>query len=161
MRVRLTYAIILFSGITLTTLIPAGRLYSQMSENRLEYRGLIPQSRVVINLPGEKYLKRSRDTRIVFYALPNGNTIEQTEGENIKDPVVKAFWTQEFSKYSQKYEVEATAAIQNKIGQFISTPLIRNIVGQVKSTIDVRDIMDSKKIFIMNLWNILRRKEVV
>ncbi len=90
MRVRLTYAIILFSGITLTTLIPAGRLYSQMSENRLEYRGLIPQSRVVINLPGEKYLKRSRDTRIVFYALPNGNTIEQTEGENIKDPVVKA-----------------------------------------------------------------------
>ena len=69
----------------------------------------------------------------------------------LKDPVVKAFWTQEFSKYSQKYEVEATAAIQNKIGQFISTPLIRNIVGQVKSTIDVRDIMDSKKIFIMNL----------
>ena len=69
----------------------------------------------------------------------------------LKDPVVKAFWTQEFSKYSQKYEVEATAAIQNKIGQFISTPLIRNIVGQVRSTIDVRDIMDNKKIFIINL----------
>lgn len=69
----------------------------------------------------------------------------------LKDPVIKAFWTQEFSKYSQKYEVEATAAIQNKIGQFISTPLIRNIVGQVKSTIDMRDIIDGKKIFIMNL----------
>ncbi|MDD4358326.1 MAG: type IV secretion system DNA-binding domain-containing protein [Candidatus Pacebacteria bacterium] len=69
----------------------------------------------------------------------------------LKDPVIKAFWTQEFSKYSQKYEVEATAAIQNKIGQFISTPLIRNIVGQVKSTINMRSIMDGKKILIINL----------
>ena len=71
--------------------------------------------------------------------------------EQIKDPVIKAFWTQEFSKYSQKYEIEATAAIQNKIGQFISTPLIRNIIGQVNSTIDVRDIIDNKKILIINL----------
>ena len=71
--------------------------------------------------------------------------------KQLKDPVVKAFWTQEFSKYSQKYEVEATAAIQNKIGQFISAPLIRNIVGQTKSTIDMRDIMDKRKIIIINL----------
>lgn len=69
----------------------------------------------------------------------------------LKDPVVKAFWTQEFAKYSQRYEIEATAAIQNKIGQFISSPLIRNIIGQPKSTIDVREIMDSKKILIVNL----------
>jgi len=69
----------------------------------------------------------------------------------LKDPVVKAFWTQEFAKYSQRYEVEATAAIQNKIGQFISSALIRNIIGQSKSTIDVREIMDQKKIFIINL----------
>ncbi|MFA7141995.1 MAG: type IV secretion system DNA-binding domain-containing protein [Candidatus Paceibacterota bacterium] len=69
----------------------------------------------------------------------------------LKDPVIKAFWTQEFSKYSQRYEVEATAAIQNKIGQFISAPLIRNIVGQKKSTIDMREIMDHKKILIINL----------
>jgi CxxC-x17-CxxC domain-containing protein len=69
----------------------------------------------------------------------------------LKDPVVKAFWTQEFAKYSQRYEVEATAAIQNKIGQFISSALIRNIIGQPKSTIDVREIMDSQKILIVNL----------
>jgi CxxC-x17-CxxC domain-containing protein len=71
--------------------------------------------------------------------------------ENVKDPVVKAFWTKEFSRYSQRYEVEATAAIQNKIGQFISSPLVRNIIGQEKSTIDIRKIMDEKKILIMNL----------
>jgi CxxC-x17-CxxC domain-containing protein len=71
--------------------------------------------------------------------------------EKLKDPVVKAFWVKEFSRYSQRYEIEATAAIQNKIGQFISTPVIRNIIGQDKSTIDIRKIMDEKKILIMNL----------
>ncbi len=69
----------------------------------------------------------------------------------LKDPIVKAFWLKEFARYTQRYEVEATAAIQNKIGQFISAPLIRNIIGQEKSTIDMRKIMDDGKILIMNL----------
>ena len=69
----------------------------------------------------------------------------------ITDPVVKSFWVNEFARYAQRYETEATAAIQNKIGQFISAPLIRNIIGQEKSTINMRSIMDSKKILIMNL----------
>ncbi len=71
--------------------------------------------------------------------------------DKITDPVVKAFWTQEFARYTQRYEVEATAAIQNKVGQFISAPLIRNIIGQVKSTIDMRGAMDKKRILILNL----------
>jgi len=71
--------------------------------------------------------------------------------EKIEDPVVKAFWTKEFANWSQQYTVEAVAAIQNKVGQFISAPLIRNIVGQVKSTIDMEDIMNTRKILIVNL----------
>jgi CxxC-x17-CxxC domain-containing protein len=71
--------------------------------------------------------------------------------EKIIDPVVKAFWLQEYARYTQRYEVEATAAIQNKVGQFISAPLIRNIIGQVASKLDMREIMDQRKILIMNL----------
>ncbi|HRY36342.1 MAG TPA: type IV secretion system DNA-binding domain-containing protein [Candidatus Magasanikbacteria bacterium] len=70
---------------------------------------------------------------------------------NLKDPVVKAFWQSEFAGYNDRYKQEAVAPIQNKIGQFLSASVIRNIVAQVKSKIDIRDIMDSKKIFIMNL----------
>jgi len=70
---------------------------------------------------------------------------------NLKDPVVKAFWQNEFASYNDKYRQEAVAPIQNKIGQFLSASVIRNIVAQVKSRIDIREIMDSKKIFIMNL----------
>ena len=69
----------------------------------------------------------------------------------VKDPIVKAFWTDEFAQYTDRLASEATAAIQNKIGQFTVAPLIRNIVGQKKSTIDMRAIMDEGKIFIMNL----------
>jgi len=70
---------------------------------------------------------------------------------SIQDPVVKNFWTKEYARYNQRYEVEATAAIQNKIGQFISNPLIRNIVGQPHSSIDIRHAMDEEKIIILNL----------
>jgi CxxC-x17-CxxC domain-containing protein len=71
--------------------------------------------------------------------------------EKVSDSVVKMFWTQEYARYTQRYEVEATAAIQNKVGQFISNPLIRNIVGQTKSSIDMREVMDGQKILILNL----------
>lgn len=71
--------------------------------------------------------------------------------ENISDPVVKSFWVQEYARYTQRYEVEATAAIQNKVGQFISNPLIRNIIGQTESSIDMREVMDGQKILIANI----------
>lgn len=68
-----------------------------------------------------------------------------------KDPVVKAFWENEFAKLPEQFMREAVAAIQNKVGQFISNPLIRNIIGQPDSTFDIRKIMDEKKILIANL----------
>ncbi len=71
--------------------------------------------------------------------------------DRVTDPVVKSFWLQEFARYTQRYEVEATAAIQNKVGQFISAPLIRNIIGQVRSSIDMRKAMDEEKILIANI----------
>ncbi len=71
--------------------------------------------------------------------------------DKTRDPVVKSFWTQEYPKYNQQFQVEAASPIQNKVGQFLSLSLIRNIIGQVKSAIDIRDIMDNKKILFLNL----------
>ncbi len=71
--------------------------------------------------------------------------------DQLEDPIIKAFWTQEYAKYQQKYEQEATAAIQNKIGQFSSAAVIRNIIGQPQSSFDFRKAMDERKIIIMNL----------
>ena len=71
--------------------------------------------------------------------------------DKIKDPVVKSFWLDEYTKYSSSFQVEAISPIQNKVGQFLSMSLIRNILGQIKSSIDMRDIMDKNKILLLNL----------
>jgi len=70
---------------------------------------------------------------------------------NVKDPVVKSFWINEYEQWKDQFRNEAIAPIQNKVGQFLSTAIIRNIVGQSKSTIDIFDIMNSGKIFIVNV----------
>ena len=71
--------------------------------------------------------------------------------DNLKDPVIKSFWVNEFARYTERLSTEAVAAIQNKVGQFVSNPIIRNIIGQPHSTIDMRKIMDEKKILIVNI----------
>jgi hypothetical protein len=71
--------------------------------------------------------------------------------DNIKDPMVKSFWVDEFANWNEKYRMEAIAPIQNKVGQFLSSGIIRNIVGQPKSTLDLRELMDNKKILLVNL----------
>lgn len=71
--------------------------------------------------------------------------------DNVKDPVVKDFWTKEFAGYTDRFTQEATPAIQNKVGQFTGNPLIRNIIGQPKSSFDIRELMDNNKILLINL----------
>ena len=71
--------------------------------------------------------------------------------EKVSDPVVKAFWTQEFAKYTDRLASEATASIQNKVGQFVSSAVIRNMVGQPQSNLNMRKIMDEQKILLVNI----------
>lgn len=70
---------------------------------------------------------------------------------NLRDPVVKAFWVHEYEQWRDQFRNEAIAPIQNKVGQFLSTSIIRNVVGQEKSTIDIFKIMNEGKIFLVNV----------
>jgi hypothetical protein len=69
----------------------------------------------------------------------------------VRDPVVRAFWLQEFAGMPAKLQAEAIAPIQNKVGQFVSSPLLRHILGQSRSTIDLRQIMDRGQVLVVNL----------
>lgn len=71
--------------------------------------------------------------------------------EKLQNPMVKSFWVDEFGKMQERQRTEAISPIQNKVGQFLSSPMIRNIVGQVKSTVNIRFMMDSGKIIVVNL----------
>jgi len=70
---------------------------------------------------------------------------------HVTDSSVKSFWVQEFANYTERMAAEAVPAIQNKIGQFTANALIRNMIGQPKSSFDIRQMMDSSKVFIINL----------
>lgn len=68
----------------------------------------------------------------------------------IQDPLVKKFWTTEFSSWNEQFSGEAITPIINKIGQFVANPIIRNIVGQTKSSIKLDEIINGEKILIAN-----------
>lgn len=70
---------------------------------------------------------------------------------NLKDPVIKAFWVHEYEAWREQFRNEAIAPIQNKVGQFLSASIIRNVVGQSHSTIDIFNIMNEGKIFLVNV----------
>jgi type IV secretory pathway TraG/TraD family ATPase VirD4 len=70
---------------------------------------------------------------------------------NVTNPLVRSFWIDEFGKMQDKLRTEAISPIQNKVGQFLSSPMVRNILGQVKSTVNIRFMMDTGKIVIVNL----------
>jgi hypothetical protein len=72
-------------------------------------------------------------------------------GGRLSDPVVKAFWEQEFARLPLKLQIEAIAPIQNKVGAFVSSPTLRNILGQSRSSVDLRSVLDEGKVLIVNL----------
>lgn len=69
----------------------------------------------------------------------------------VKDPFIRAFWTEEYAGYDERFRREAIAPIQNKLGQFLLNPVIRNILGQVNTKVSIPFIMDHGRIFLANL----------
>ena len=69
----------------------------------------------------------------------------------VKDPFIRAFWQEEYEGYDPRFQREAIAPIQNKLGQFLLNPVVRNILGQVKTKVSIPFVMDHERIFIANL----------
>lgn len=69
----------------------------------------------------------------------------------VTDPVVLAFWNQQMAKTADFHKSEMYNYFISKFGRFMTNDLMRNIIGQTKSGFDIRDIMDSGKIFLINL----------
>lgn len=69
----------------------------------------------------------------------------------VKDPFIRAFWQDRYAGYDARFQREAIAPIQNKLGQFLASPVIRNILGQVKNRVNISFVMDHQRLFIANL----------
>jgi hypothetical protein len=109
---------------------------------RLEYI-LANAIAALIELPGTTLLHLPRLLADDVYRLRAAARIE--------DPVVRFFWQKEFAGYDKRFRAEAIAPVQNKIGQFLMSPMVRNIFGQERSAIDPRFLLDRRRILIANL----------
>jgi hypothetical protein len=69
----------------------------------------------------------------------------------VRDPVIRAFWEEEYRTRGARFNSEADAAVLNKVRRFLTTPPLRNMLGQVTSSIDFRAIMDDRRIVMCNL----------
>jgi hypothetical protein len=70
---------------------------------------------------------------------------------NIKDPIVKRYWTDEVANTQEFHKSEKLGYIVSKFDRFVTNKLTRNIFGQSKSGFNIRWMMDNKKILIVNL----------
>jgi len=69
----------------------------------------------------------------------------------INDQVLISFWREEFEKMPDRLQKEAISPIQNKVGQFVTSPLVRSIIGHPQSSLTLESVMDEGKIFLANL----------
>ncbi len=109
---------------------------------RLEYV-LLNALRLLLDAPGSTLLGLPRlfiDARFRTRLLAH-----------CRDPVVAAFWQDEFASWNERYRSEAVAPVQNRVGTLLSPPALRNMLGQPRSTLDVRAIMDAGRVLIVNL----------
>lgn len=70
---------------------------------------------------------------------------------HVSDPLVRSFWQSEFAGWHDRYRIEAIAPIQNKVGQFLTSPLIRRVFAPSANSLDMRHAIDTGKILLVNL----------
>lgn len=70
---------------------------------------------------------------------------------NCRNPMVRAFWTQQIADWTDGYIAEALSPVQNKVDALLSPPILRHIIGQPHSTLDLSQIMNERRVLIANL----------
>lgn len=64
---------------------------------------------------------------------------------------VAEFWLKEYQHYPARFQLEAIAPIQNKVGAFLTDPVLNRILTQERSAFKLRQVMDEGKILLVNL----------
>jgi uncharacterized protein DUF87 len=94
------------------------------------------------------------DRGLTILALPrllSDDAFRERVTAKIRDPVVRAFWRDEYAGYERRFRLEAIAPLQNKVGRLLANAPLRNILGQPRSRFDARFLMDHGRIMIADL----------
>lgn len=84
-------------------------------------------------------------------ALLSSKSFRERVIGNVQNKQVRAFWQNEFPKYSFKLQADGISPIQNKVGAFLADPKLRRILTRADGQIRLRAIMDEGKVLLVNL----------
>ncbi len=115
--------------------------YAESWGPRLEHF-LINAVRLALDLP--------KSDLLTIYRLFTDDRFRLRVADRSSDPLIRAFWQNEYSSYDKRFLTEAKSPILNKLGRVLSSPDIRNVLCQ-ESTIDLRMTMDEGRILVCNL----------
>lgn len=96
-------------------------------------------------------LERSGSTLPDILRLYADKDFRREVTSRTRNPVVRAFWKDEFEKYAERYRAEVVAPIQNKLGALLADPALYRILVEPKVDLHFRQIMDEGGVVIVNL----------
>ncbi len=96
-------------------------------------------------------LERDGSTLPDVLRLYSDKVFRKQVAARIRNDVVRAYWTQEFAKYSDRQRAEAVAPIQNKLGALLTDPRLYNVLVAPKVDIRFRRLMDDGGMLLVNL----------
>lgn len=96
-------------------------------------------------------LERDGSTLPDILQLYSDDAFRKGVTAGIRNPIVKAFWRNEFEQYPPRLRIEAVAPIANKLGAILSDPTLYRIFVTPAVDLHLRAMMDSGKAIIVNL----------
>lgn len=75
----------------------------------------------------------------------------QSYTKDLKDPLLRAFWDNEWPGPRERERDASIKAVLNKLGAFVAYEQVRHVVGQGSSTIRPRAIMDEGRVLLADL----------
>ncbi|MEI9887741.1 MAG: type IV secretion system DNA-binding domain-containing protein [Rhizomicrobium sp.] len=96
-------------------------------------------------------LERDGSTLPDILALYTDEKYRKEVVRDIKNEVVKRFWTDEFENYPARMRAEACAPIQNKLGALLSDPTLHRILVEPMIDLHFRKLMDEGHVLLINV----------
>jgi hypothetical protein len=142
--------------------------YNPLAHVSIERRSLVASGIMEIfekmwpNAWGQRMEHILRNTLLALLDFPEANfadilrlytdkTFRHGVVANVANEQVRAFWRKEYPKYTYRYEAEAVAPIQNKVGAFLADRRLYQFFVAPKQPLRIRSLMDQGKILVVNL----------
>lgn len=94
---------------------------------------------------------REPQTVLELVRLLTDDSFRQAYTERLADPLLAAFWRNEWPGPRERERDTSIKAVLNKLGAFVAYEQIRHVVGQGTSTLRPRAVMDDGRLLLIDL----------